>query len=175
MTVAGIWDLDPGPAVRWRDTVAAAQLLRELLNGLRLASWVKTTGGRGLHVVVPIKRSLDWSECLSFSKNVADTMVRANAKLYTTSFTKSGREQKILFDYLRNNRANTSVCAYSPRARAGAPVSMPVDWSDLREPPSRWNLRTARRALQTCRDPWKDYWSTAQRVRLRNMKDVRSL
>jgi bifunctional non-homologous end joining protein LigD len=171
-----VWDLDPGPAVDWRDTVAAARRLRELLTTLDLACWVKTTGGRGLHVVVPIKRSLDWSECLTFSRSVADTMVRANPRLYTTTFAKSGRERKILLDYLRNNRTNTSVCAYSPRARAGAPVSMPIDWNDLRQPPSRWNVRTVLRTLRTRRrDPWEGYWNTSQRIRTRSIQAVRSV
>src|SRR5207244_11287062 len=81
----------------------------------------------------------------------------------TTAFAKAGRERKILIDYLRNNRTNTSVCAFSPRARPGAMVSMPLDWNDLGDPPRRWTLLTVPRRFDRVRaDPWKDYWETAQ-------------
>jgi bifunctional non-homologous end joining protein LigD len=78
-----VWDLDPGPDVTWKRTVAAAKLLREVLDMLGLTSWVKTTGGRGLHVVIPIEPSVDWAGCLRFSRDVGETMVRANPDLYT--------------------------------------------------------------------------------------------
>ena len=160
-----VWDLDPGPAVSWTATVAAARLLHDVLRTLGLASWVKTTGGQGLHVVVPIAPSRPWSECLSFSKDVSEALVRTNPTLYTTAFSKRGREEKILIDYLRNNRTNTSVCAYSPRARSGAPVSVPIDWADLQRRPPRWNLITVQRRLQRLRvDPWAGYWRSQQRI-----------
>src|SRR5690349_558310 len=103
-----VWDLDPGPEVTWKRTVAAARLLRDVLQTLGLSSWVKTTGGSGLHVVVPIARSVDWSTCLSFSRGLSEAIVRTNPALYTTGFRKQGRERQILIDYLRNNRTNTS-------------------------------------------------------------------
>lgn len=160
-----VWDLDPGPDVTWSQTVAAARLLREVLDALKLASWVKTTGGRGLHVVVPITPSLNWAECLSFARGVGDLLVHATPALYTTSFPKRGRERKILIDYLRNNRTNTSICAYSPRARDGAPVSVPVTWGELRNTPPHWTLGNVERRLRALKaDPWRDYWANAQRV-----------
>ena len=160
-----VWDLDPGPGVMWKQTVAAARLLRDVLDTLGLTSWVKTTGGQGLHVVVPIKPSLDWSACLSFSRDVGEAIVRTNPALYTTAFRKQGREQQILIDYLRNNRTNTSICAYSPRARPGAVVSMPLDWRELSGRPERWTLATVARRLQRVRvDPWANYWTTSQRI-----------
>src|SRR6185295_10638081 len=110
------------------------------LTRLGLASWVKTTGGRGLHVVVPIEPTRQVAECLEFSRLVSDAIARTDPALYTTTFAKLGRERKILIDYLRNNRTNTSVCAYSPRARPGAVVSMPIRWNELRERPDRWTL-----------------------------------
>lgn len=106
-----VWDLDPGAAVRWADTVSAARTLRSLLQTVGLESWVKTTGGQGLHVVAPIVPAKDWSAC-------------------------------ILFDYLRNNRTNTSVCAYSPRATPDATVSVPLDWSELGGRRTRWTVVT---------------------------------
>jgi bifunctional non-homologous end joining protein LigD len=160
-----VWDLDPGPEVTWTQTIAAARLLREVLETLGLAAWVKTTGGRGLHIVVPILPARDWSECLDFSREVSGAIVRSNPALFTIKFSKQGRERKILLDYLRNNRTNTSICAYSPRARKGAPVSMPVDWSELRAPQKIWTLASVRKRLAEMRvDPWAGYWKAKQRI-----------
>jgi DNA primase len=103
---------------------------------LGLESWVKTTGRRGLHVVVPIRPSRDWSECLDFARNVSEAIERTDP-IYTTTFAKAGRERKILTDYMRNNRTNTSVSAFSPRARPGALVSMPLEWRDPGGGPER--------------------------------------
>jgi bifunctional non-homologous end joining protein LigD len=160
-----VWDLDPGPLVEWNDVVAAARLVRDVLKSLELDAWVKTPGGRGLHVVAPLEPALDWAACLAFAKDVSTAIVRTNPGLYTITFAKQGRERRILIDYLRNNRTNTSICAYSPRARAGAPVSMPVGWSQLEAGADKWNLLTVARSLARARrDPWADYWTTAQRV-----------
>jgi bifunctional non-homologous end joining protein LigD len=160
-----VWDLDPGPDVSWRQTVAAARLLRDLLDTLGLVSWVKTTGGDGLHVVVPLKPSLDWSQCLAFSRSVSDAFVRTDPALYTTTYSKRGRERKILIDYLRNNRTNTSISAYSPRARPGARVSVPLDWTELDVKPERWTLATVARRLGRLRkDPWSGYWEGSQLI-----------
>lgn len=168
-----VWDLDPGPEVTWQQTLAAARLLREVLETLTLAAWVKTTGGRGLHVVVPITPSLNWAECLTFARGVGDLLVRATPALYTTSFPKRGRERKILIDYLRNNRTNTSICAYSPRARAGAPVSVPVAWDELGNRPPGWTLSNVERRLRALKaDPWHEYWTTSQRVSRRALGAV---
>ena len=159
-----IWDLDPGPHVTWKQVVTAARLVRDILKTLGLASWVKTTGGRGLHVVVPVKPSRDWSECLDFSRAVGETIEKAEPQMYTTAFAKAGRERKILVDYLRNNRTNTSVCAYSPRARPGAMVSMPIDWKELGAGAERWTLPTVPRRLKRRSDPWADYWKSMQKI-----------
>jgi len=160
-----VWDLDPGPLVPWKTIAAAAQVLREMLETLGARAWLKTTGGRGLHVVVPIRPSLDWSACLSFSRSVTDALVRANPDLYTTAFSKQGRERKILIDYLRNNRTNTSICAYSPRARPGAAVSTPIEWRELNREPGRWTVTTVVRRLRRLRrDPWAEYWAAPQKI-----------
>jgi bifunctional non-homologous end joining protein LigD len=158
-----IWDLDPGPEVKWKQVVVAATFVRDILATLGLTSWVKTTGGRGLHVVVPLRPRRTVAACLEFSRAVAVAVERTNSRAYTTKFAKAGRERKILIDYLRNNYTNTSVCAFSPRARPGATVSMPLDWSDLRDAPERWTVLTAPRRLgRLTRDPWKQYWTSAQ-------------
>ena len=160
-----VWDLDPGPEVSWPQVVEAAKLVRDVLARVRLTSWVKTTGGRGLHVVVPLKPKRSVPECLDFSHAVSELIARTNPRTYTTAFAKAGRERKILIDYLRNNRTNTSVCAFSPRARPGAAVSMPLDWDELSEPPGRWTVLTVPRRLARLRhDPWKQYWRSAQEI-----------
>lgn len=160
-----VWDLDPGPEIEWAQVVAAARVVRASLVTLGLRSWVKTTGGRGLHVVVPITRRASVETCLDFARAVAAAIEAADPRAYTTRFAKAGRERKILIDYLRNNRTNTSVCAFSPRARPGATVSMPLGWSELREPPTRWTVVTAPRRLdRLARDPWAEYWTTRQDI-----------
>jgi bifunctional non-homologous end joining protein LigD len=160
-----VWDLDPGPEVTWKQVVTAAKLVRDVLGTLDLVSWVKTTGGRGLHVVVPLVPRRTVTECLDFSRAVATMIERTNERAYTTKFAKAGRERKILIDYLRNNSTNTSVCAFSPRARPGAPVSMPLDWRELRDQPGRWTVLTApRRLARLTDDPWKHYWKSEQDI-----------
>jgi bifunctional non-homologous end joining protein LigD len=160
-----VWDLDPGPAVSWKQVVKAAGLVRDVLKTLGLASWVKTTGGRGLHVVVPVTPRRTVSECLEFSRAVSEVLARMDPQSYTTRFAKAGRERQILIDFLRNNRTNTSVCAFSPRARPKATVSMPLAWDDLDDPPDHWTLSTVPRRLDRLRvDPWKQYWRSRQAI-----------
>jgi bifunctional non-homologous end joining protein LigD len=160
-----IWDLDPGRAVSWPQVVAAARAVKAVLETLGLASWVKTTGGRGLHVVVPIARHRDWSECLAFARGVARVLERHDGAAFTTAFAKRGRERQILVDYLRNNRTNTSVAAFSTRARDGAPVSTPIAWDELGDEPEPFTIVTVpRRLARLRRDPWAGYWTSRQRV-----------
>jgi bifunctional non-homologous end joining protein LigD len=161
-----IWDLDPGPEVAFGEVVKAARTVREMLTVLKLESWVKTTGGRGVHVVVPMAPSRDWSECLEFSRAVAEALERNDARRFTTAFAKAGRESKILIDYLRNNRTNTSVCAYSTRARADGAVSWPLRWEELssRLNPQAFTVATVRARLARRKDPWADYWKCRQKI-----------
>ena len=114
-----VWDLDPGPEVSWKQVVKAAELVRDVLKTLELRSWVKTTGGRGLHVVVPLKPKRTVAECLDFSRAVSEAIVRAQIPTPIRQRSRSRTRAQILIDYLRNNRTNTSVCAFSPRARPG--------------------------------------------------------
>jgi bifunctional non-homologous end joining protein LigD len=162
-----VLDIDPGEKVPWKAVVGAARQVRSLLERADLQSAVKTTGGKGLHVVVPLAPRADWQECLAFSRAVAAAMERANPDLYTTAFAKAGRERKILIDYLRNNRTNTSVAAYSTRARAGAPVSVPLRWNELTAAldPSRFTVETIEARLRRLRgDPWREYRESRQRL-----------
>ena len=162
-----IFDLDPDEALAWKVLAGAASDVRAKLKKMGLESFVKTTGGKGLHVVVPIEPELEWPAIKDFARGVVVEMERANPALYLTKMTKSARVGKIYLDYLRNERGATSVAAYSPRARAGAPVSMPLSWSELKvaERPvfrvaefREWKARLKK-------DPWKGLGEVKQRVK----------
>ncbi len=168
-----VFDIDPGPEVPWPWVIEGARLVRSVLRTLELESFVKTTGGAGLHVVVPLAPSRSWDECLQFSRDVAEAIVRTNPQRYTTSFPKAGRQRKLLIDYLRNNRTNTSVAAFSTRARPKATISLPVAWDDLnaRLRSDQFTVKTvpARLARQK-KDPWAGYWKTRQKISAQAMK-----
>jgi bifunctional non-homologous end joining protein LigD len=160
-------DLDPGEEIGWPAIVSAARLVRKLLGVLDLDSFVKTTGGRGLHVVVPVQPHADWSDCLAFARAFAQMLVRRAPDRFTERFGKAGRHDKILVDYLRNNWTNTSIAAYSTRARPTAPVSVPLAWTELSasHTPDRFTIATVlSRLAKLRRDPWKDYWRSPQRL-----------
>ena len=108
-----VFDLDPGQQVPWTRVIRSARIVRDALGALGLESFVKTTGGAGLHVVVPLVPHADWAACLAFARAVAERIERADPDTYTTTFARAGRTKKILIDYLRNNRTNTSIAAFS--------------------------------------------------------------
>ncbi len=159
-----VWDLDPGPKVPFKDVVRAAIAVRTLLETLGLQTWAKTTGGHGIHVVAPLKPARPWDECLAFARAVAEALTQTDPSRYTTTFAKAGRERKILIDYLRNNRTNTSVAAFSARAKAPATVSMPVSWKQVtaKLDPQSFTVVTTPKKLRA--DPWRDYWTSTQRI-----------
>jgi bifunctional non-homologous end joining protein LigD len=151
-----VFDLDPDAAIDWKTLSAAAAEVRERLKKLGLASFLKTTGGNGLHVVVPIRATNSWPAVKEFAHNLVLSMEKDLPGLYLTSMTKAARKNKIYLDYLRNERGATSIAPYSPRARSGVPVALPLSWQDLKmkERPrfpvsefSKWKKR-----LQ--KDPW---------------------
>ena len=160
-----VFDLDPAPDVKWREVARAAKLLRERLEALGLASFVKTTGGKGLHVVVPLDPDADWDETFAFTRAFARLVVREDPKRFVDTVPKSARSGKILVDYLRNNRGNTSVAAWSTRARPGAPVSLPIAWDDVMVDRSRrpFTWKDAVR-MRDDADPWAAYWTTHQEL-----------
>jgi bifunctional non-homologous end joining protein LigD len=173
-----VFDIDPGSKVPWPAVLDAARLVRRLLKTAGLESFPKTTGGNGLHVVVPLEPTADWQVCLAFSRAIAAAIERHDPNVFTTAFAKAGRERKILIDYLRNNRTNTSVAAYSTRAREGAPVSVPLRWQELtaRLNPRSFTVLTLERRLgRMTRDPWAEYWKTRQRLSSRVADAVAAL
>jgi bifunctional non-homologous end joining protein LigD len=161
-----VFDLDPGPQVGWRAVVDAARVLRATLDELGLESFVKTTGGKGLHVVVPLVPA-DWRVELHFAQAVAEAIVRLSPRVFTTAFAKAGRERKILIDVMRNNRLSTSVAAFSARARPRAPVSTPLGWDELKglRASDQYTVRNLDQRLRRLRaDPWAAYWNAKQRL-----------
>ena len=158
-----VFDLDPGPGVGWRDLVAAAREVRERLSALKLKSFLKTTGGKGLHVVLPIKPA-PWDEAKDFAHAVAAAMAADSPDRYIATATKSRRNNRIFIDYLRNSREATAIAPYSTRARAGAPVAVPVDWSELGTLKSS-NQYTVQNVMQRLSRLSKDPWATIGRLK----------
>ena len=162
-----VFDLDPGDRVPWGRVVEAARLVRGSLEALGLESFAKTTGGRGLHVVVPLKPDAEWTSCLAFSRALASAIAASDPASFTTDFAKAGRANKILIDYLRNNRTNTSIAAYSTRARPRATISVPIGWKELSPSldPASFTLATVpKRLLRRRTDPWAAYWTSRQKL-----------
>ncbi|MEO5954980.1 MAG: DNA ligase D [Nitrospiraceae bacterium] len=166
-------DLDPDPTVPWEYVIEAAQLVRTLLQELNLESFVKTTGGKGLHVVLPLQRVHTWDEIKAFSKGVADHLVRLIPDRFIANMSKQRRTGKIYVDYLRNAKGATAIAAYSTRARVGAPVSVPLAWEELSVDVRSDHFTTAnvvQRLKGLKQDPWRDYFTVTQKL-TRKMKD----
>jgi bifunctional non-homologous end joining protein LigD len=160
-----VFDLDPAPDVAWRDVLAAALFVRARLRDQGLQSFVKTTGGKGLHVAVPLRPVRGWDVCYAFAQRFARNLVRALPDTFTTTFGRNARRAKILVDYKRNHRAAVAVAAFSTRARSEATVSVPLAWDELsQEPgPDRWNVLNLPQHLQARGgDPWEEYWRCSQ-------------
>ncbi len=158
-----VLDLDPDESLPWRETVKAAFEIRETLTGLGLTPFLKTTGGRGLHVVVALARRQGWAEMRHFSELFAAHMARRLPRLFTANMTKAQRRGRIFLDYLRNARSATAVAAYSLRARPGAPVSTPLTWHEIEEidDPADLNYSTVPVRLTEVDDPWAELAGSA--------------
>jgi len=162
-----IFDLDPDEAVTWPRVVAAAKEVRLLLEELGLVSFLKTTGGKGLHIVVPIQRRTSWDDAKEFCRAVADFLVAAAPDRYIATMSKAARKGKIFVDYLRNDRGATSIAPYSTRARPRATVSVPIAWDELNS-----NLRSDHFTVKNLparlgrlkKDPWADLAKTRQSI-----------
>jgi bifunctional non-homologous end joining protein LigD len=126
-----VFDLDPSPEVPWRKVVDAAKELCQRLRDLGLKSWLKTTGGKGLHVVVPLARRSTWNEVTAFSRAVATAMVADSPGQYIAKASKAERKGRIFVDWLRNARGATWIAPWSTRSRPNAPISVPVAWDEV--------------------------------------------
>jgi len=158
-------DLDPAEDVEWVNVIAAAYELKERLEAEGLAAFVKTSGGKGLHVVTPLAPKAGWAEVKGFAKWLADSMSSDDPDLYLATATKAKRKGRIFIDYLRNGRGNTAVAPYSTRARPGAAVSMPLEWSELSAEigPDYFTVdNTPTRLNALPKDPWDGFFAAAK-------------
>jgi bifunctional non-homologous end joining protein LigD len=162
-----IFDLDPGVGVAWTDVIAGAREVRQRLRDAGIESFVKTTGGKGLHVVSPLEPSVGWDELKDFAHGIASAMEADNPGKYISTMAKRARGGKIFIDYLRNARGATAVAAYSTRARPGAPVSTPVRWEELGPEltAARFTVENIGRRLASLKtDPWEGFFASPQPI-----------
>jgi len=160
-------DLDPDEGLPWQRVTEAAIDVRDALAGIGLQSFAKTTGGKGLHVVIPLTPKLGWDEAKAFAKWIADSFVVQRPEDFTANMAKRARHGRIYIDYLRNGRGATAVGVYIPRARSGAPVSTPVSWEEVEKgvKPDEFTVETVPRRLATLSsDPWTEIGKIRQTV-----------
>jgi bifunctional non-homologous end joining protein LigD len=162
-----IFDLDPGEGTAWKDVVQAARDVRQRLEAHELESFLRTSGGKGLHVVAPLGPRPTWDELKEFAKSIALDMAKDSPDRYTANMAKSKRHGKIFVDYLRNQRGATAVASYSTRARAGAPVATPVRWEELstKLTPDKYTVQNLLGRLSRLKDdPWAGFLTLKQSI-----------
>ena len=149
-----IFDLDPAPDIAWKDVRQAALDVRFNLKSLGLVSFLKTTGGKGLHVVLPFAPGPSWAQAKNFARMFSEAMANDEPQRFTINNRKDVRKGRIFIDYLRNDETASAVAAYSVRARPGAPVSLPIDWKELGKLKSGAAF-SIKHVLTRRADPWK--------------------
>lgn len=161
-----VFDLDPGAAAGWEEVVQAAGAVRDVLEEVGLPCYAKTSGGKGVHVMVPLERRSSWEESKEFARSVAERLTRREPERYVATMAREKRRGKVFIDYLRNSAEATAVVAYSPRARSGAPVSVPIGWEELTAEldPDRFTVESVPRLLASRTDPWKEFGSSRARL-----------
>jgi len=162
-----IFDLDPDEALAWGTVIEAAQDVRDRLAALGLRSFVKTTGGKGLHVVVPVEPRLDWKQAKGFTMRFAETMAKERPDRFVAIMSKRARRGRIFIDYLRNERGSTAVAAYSTRALPRASVSTPLAWDELSDGlrADHFTVDNLRHRLAFLKDdPWPGFFKLRQRI-----------
>jgi bifunctional non-homologous end joining protein LigD len=170
-----VFDLDPAPDVAWKEVVVCAQLMQQFFDFLKLKTFVKTTGGKGLHVVIPIKPDLMWQEIRDITKRIAEAIVAIDPGKYIATMSKAKRKGKIFIDYVRNTRGATAIAPYATRARLHAPVAMPIAWqqlsSDLRS--DSFTMTNAVAYLQHLKtDPWQEFFQVQQAITRKMRKEL---
>ena len=161
-----VFDLDPDEGVGWDTLRNAALEVKERLAKIRLESFVKTTGGKGLHVVVPIQPQADWDQVKDFCKAFANLMVEDAPEKYVAIMSKARRRGKIFIDYLRNGRGATAIAPYSTRARPGAPIAMPLSWKDIKAERPVFRVKDILKAGKLPPDPWAGMAAVKQKLPL---------
>jgi bifunctional non-homologous end joining protein LigD len=164
-----VMDFDPGPGVEWKQVVEAAFELKDMLEQLDLKSFVKLTGGKGLHVHIPIAPLYDWDQIKSFAQTLALELVSRHPELYTANMSKKLRQRRIFVDYLRNGYGATAVVPYSLRARPTSAVALPLDWRELRrvKGPQFYTLKKVLRKIATRKaDPWQEMLGLKQQIEI---------
>jgi bifunctional non-homologous end joining protein LigD len=161
-----IFDLDPDEGLGFAEVIAAAKEVRERLRSQGLQSFVKTTGGKGLHVVLPVEPVTEWPAAKAFARSFSDAMAADSPERYLTRISKAERTGRIFIDYLRNDPTSTAVGPYSTRSRPGAPVAMPLDWTELDKPlnPQDFTIKTAPARIGSVADPWAGIEAVQQRL-----------
>jgi bifunctional non-homologous end joining protein LigD len=162
-----VFDFDPDPSIEFAAVREAARDMRKLLEAANLESFAMVTGGKGIHVVVPLNATQDWDEIKSFAKGVATKLAESEPDRFIATMSKAKRRGRIFIDWLRNDRGSTAIAPYSPRAKPQASVATPVAWTELARVPAA-NAFTIplvlRRLKQTKADPWKGYFSVRQSI-----------
>jgi bifunctional non-homologous end joining protein LigD len=162
-----VFDLDPGEGTTWKDVIQGAIEMRDLLETVGFTTFLRTSGGKGLHVVVPIARRTTWDDYKQFAKSVADKMTREAPDRYIATMSKAKRQGKIFIDYLRNQRGATAIASYSTRRRKGAPVAVPIGWDELnaKTRPDMFNIKNLPKRLDKLKkDPWADFFKVRQSI-----------
>lgn len=161
------FDLDPDPNVPWSKVTEAAKLIQQKLAHLDLQSFIKLSGGKGLHIVIPIVPVLEWSEIKEFTRAFAQYIVQLSPFDFIATASKDKRGNKIFIDYLRNDRGSTSVAVYSTRAKINIPISTPIRWNELSKIKSaqEFNIKNIQNRLsKQKKDPWEDFFKVKQRL-----------
>lgn len=165
-------DLDPAPEVKWKSVVEAAFLIKNTLAECKLESFVKSTGGKGLHVVVPILPEYSWKEVKIYAQTLVQYLVSQSPKKYTATIIKSKRANKIFIDYLRNQKGATAIAPYSTRALPDATVAVPLHWEELthRRTDTIFTIKTVLNRLDLLKkDPWQDFFKMKQSLKLNKL------
>ncbi len=170
-----IFDLDPDPAAPWENVIKGVREVRKRMREFGLESFLKTTGGKGLHVTVPITRHYRWPAIKAFARAVALSMAEDSPDIYTANLSKKARVGKVFVDYLRNELTATAVAPFSARAREGAPVAAPLSWEELKSTlkPTQFTIETIGERLERKKDPWADFFKVRQKIAVSHLRALK--